>query len=117
MKLRLLDDSVRLRLSRTDVAELAANGRVEAAVNLPSGPLTYALVLGDAVGVDLVDGAVIVRVPRDAARDWAEEDEPVGLYGVDGPVTVAVEKDFHCLIPRPGVDPDDFYPNPKTPRR
>ena len=117
MKLRLLDDSVRLRLSRQDVAELAAHGRVEAAVNLPSGPLTYALVLGEAVTVDLVDGTVTVSVPRDEARDWAGADEPVGLYGEDGPVAVAVEKDFHCLIPRRGGDPEDFYPNPKTPRR
>ena len=116
MKLRLLDDSVRLRLSRTEVAALGAGRRVEAATNLPTGALTYAVIVGEELAVDLSGSNLVVTVPQDEVESWAVDDHPVGIHGTVGSVAVAVEKDFQCLIPRPGVDRDDFYPNPKTPR-
>lgn len=115
MKLRILDDALRLRLSRPEVAEFAATGCVEATTGLARTPLTYRLVAGRGFAADLADGVLTVTVPADDVTDWANGDAPVGLYG-DAGVRIAVEKDFHCLIPRDGIDPDDFYPNPKTPR-
>lgn len=116
MKLRILDDSVRLRLSRSEVLDLGAGRRVEGRTSLPSGDLVYAVEASTSLGVGLTDGHLLVTVPEVDVEAWAGGDEPVGIYGTVGSVAVAVEKDFQCLIPRPGVDRDDFYPNPKTPR-
>lgn len=120
MKLRLLDDSLRLRLTRSEVARLAATGRVDAVTALPTGSIAYRVETADRFGASLDDGRLVVTVPRQATADWAAADDPVGLYADlphrSGTLRLAVEKDFACLIPRPDADPADHYPNPKVPR-
>jgi Family of unknown function (DUF7009) len=121
MKLRVLDDSLRLRLSRAEVDLLASDGAVEAATRFPGGgELAYRLEAGDGFAASEDAGVVTITVPDDEVAAWASDETQVGLYArLDngaGMLQVIVEKDFHCLIPRPGIDPADFFPNPKTPR-
>lgn len=120
MKIRILDDSIRLRLSREDVGRLATDGLIEAATRFPTGAFRYRLVTGSDFDARFGDGVMDVVVPGAGIGDWAADDASIGLYGrVDtgaGTLSLVVEKDFHCLIPRPGIDPADFFPNPKTPR-
>jgi hypothetical protein len=121
MKLRVLDDSIRLRLDRAEVDRLAGAGVVEATTRFPGGAtLAYRLEAGDGFAATQSAGIVTITVPAGDVANWAIDDSEVGLYARldngSGELRVIVEKDFHCLIPRPGVDPADFFPNPKTPR-
>lgn len=121
MKLRVLDDSIRLRLARAEVDELAESGAIVATTRFPGGSaLSYRLEVGEGFGASQHGGVVTIMVPVADVAAWAADEELVGLYAdLDnggGALKLIVEKDFHCLIPRPGIDPADFFPNPKTPR-
>lgn len=119
MKLRIKGDSVRLRLTQTEVAALARNGRVEDRVRFGSGAsLRYCISADDrldALGASF-DGATIeVRVPAAALRQWCNNDD-VTLSGVQRQasveLSVVVEKDFACLKPREAEDESDNFPHP-----
>ena len=121
MKLRIHEDSVRLRLTRSEVSALGSDGLVESSLVLPPATtFRFRLETGDAFSVSLDDAALTVVVPESAVAGWVGTDEDVGIYGDvradDASVSVIVEKDFNTFIPRPDVDPDEYYPNPKKPR-
>lgn len=122
MKLRIRDDSVRLRLTRGEVASLVEGGRVDAEVRFGPAPgerLSYSIVLG---GTSLVarfsDGRIEVSVPEASARSWASSDvvgfEHVQEVGGGRTLRILVEKDFACLTTRPHEDDADAFPNPKA---
>jgi hypothetical protein len=120
MKLRLRGDSVRLRLTQTEVAALADKGVVEEAVGFGGGhELTYAIIFGGStVGAKLSGSRIEISLPADVARAWASNDA-VGLEGAqaagDGrTLRILVEKDFACLTTRPNEDESDAFPNPKS---
>jgi hypothetical protein len=110
MKLRIRGNSIRLRLVRSEVARLAAEGRVEERIAFGAGDadgLTYALVLSpeaSAVTARLTPGAITVVLPAGVAATWAGTDEVtitaeqpgVGPQGGDV-LRILVEKDFTCL--------------------
>ncbi|RTQ46735.1 hypothetical protein EJV47_20385 [Hymenobacter gummosus] len=109
MKLRLEDDSLRLRLSTEDLAQFAQTGRVAVTVPLapgPTGRLSYALqqtpdsstAAEQALRVAYTPGALEVLVPAALAQGWLQPGE-VGLEGrldvADGQtLRIIVEKDF-----------------------
>jgi hypothetical protein len=122
MKLRIRGNTLRLRLARGEVNQLAETGEVREAVAFGSGAtdrLGYAIVAsGDAAvtSARLSGGSVEVIVPRALAREWAanetvgfEAEQPVG-GGLS--LHILVEKDFACLTPRKGEDDTDAFPNP-----
>lgn len=110
MKLRIRGNSIRLRLVRSEVARLAAEGRVEERVVFGAGDgdgLTYALVASPeatVVAARLSAGAITVMLPARIAESWAGTDEVtiaaeqpgVGPDGGDV-LRILVEKDFTCL--------------------
>lgn len=106
--------SIRLRLGRTEVTELARTGRVVDGATFPDGTrFGYALELdpsGTAMTAAFADGVIVVRLPRAQGLAWCEG-EDVGVEGNDGDVAILVERDFACLKPR-GEDEGDLYPNP-----
>jgi hypothetical protein len=116
MKLRIRGDSVRLRLTRSEVARLADGATVEEATHFPGGTvLRYALLSragAASVGAGFAAGLLTVEVPEHAARHWAttETVEIRAEVPFDGGVlTVLVEKDFPCLTTRPGEDDSDAF--------
>jgi hypothetical protein len=113
MKLRLHAGSLRLRLSQSEVAQLASTGKVEDSVEFsPGSRLLYALETGSAPELTATfDNANIrVTVPAPAAKRWTDSDE-TGIQALTGKLKVLIEKDFQCLHrePEPGEDP---FPNP-----
>ena len=115
MKLRIQGNAIRYRLNRREVEEFARSGRVEAAVEFPTGPLRYTLESDSRVCAPEAvyePGRILIRVPADAGREWAAGDE-VALRGPSGGgLEILVEKDFQCLHKgEEGRDPD-AYPNP-----
>ncbi len=117
MKLRCQSNSVRLRLKRGEVAQLADTGRIEEAIAFPQAVLRYVIEALDlaAPRATFHEGTVTVGLPREMVHRWAagdaisiEEDQP--LPG-GGTLRILVEKDFACLD---GSDAEnaDTFPNP-----
>jgi len=122
MKLRILDDSIRLRLTQSEVAEIGDRRRVEGRTRFPGGDeLCYALVAAqvDAPTASFEAGQVTVTVPIADALDWARSDR-VGIeshLSLDhGELRVLIEKDFRCLAPRDGEDQSDAFAHPDAAR-
>lgn len=118
MKLRLRGDFLRLRLSRSEVAELLRLGALEEATAF--GPtaaqrLVYAVRVSDDVrepAASFADNRITVTLPGACTRTWAGS-ATVGLYAeAKHGLRIAVEKDFKCLEPRPLEDDSDAFDHP-----
>jgi hypothetical protein len=113
-------DSLRLRLTRGEVQQLAEVGRVEERVHISThGVLVYRVRRAPAVaalGATFENGVIEIQVPEGVAREWCES-ELVTLDAVqhDGATDlhIVVEKDFACLAPRSDEDEADNFPHPK----
>jgi len=113
MKLRIEDDTLRLRLSPGELDEFAHQGHVEGVVHFGLGPkqrLTYALERGsepaqtlpeaEPVQVHYEPGALTVLVPFALAKTWLETDQNgfshvLQLSG-NQYLRILVEKDLNC---------------------
>lgn len=105
MKLRIEDNSLRLRLSEAEIHQFAEAGRVTAV--LPLGPtdtdvLTYALerVETEHFRVTYGAGAITVKVPATLAEQWISTDQN-GLSATllltdTQSLKVLIEKDLDC---------------------
>jgi hypothetical protein len=115
MKLRLQGNSVRLRLTRSEVERLRETGLVEESVDFGAGEalayrLQSRLQLGPVVAA-FGQGIMTVSVSKEDAQAWAGSDE-VGLYAQSGPLAISIEKDFRCLTRRLDEQEPDAYPHP-----
>ncbi|MEK6247473.1 MAG: hypothetical protein N2C12_04790 [Planctomycetales bacterium] len=122
MKLRIRDNSIRLRLTRGEVDSLRADGLVKARTEFPAGhEFGYELESSPASvqpDASFSDRVITVRVPEAMALAWALT-EQVSMEGEQflddgGKLTILVEKDFTCLAPREGEDESDMFPNPQA---
>lgn len=119
MKLRIQDNSIRLRLTRSEVDGLSANGSVSATVCFPDGAkLEYSVETSALTGqprARFSSDRLVVQIPQDIVRQWAVTEE-VSITGSqpleDGALSILVEKDFACLTPREGEDDADMFPHP-----
>lgn len=112
MKLRILDDAIRLRLDRSEVDAIGAGDPVIACTRFPDGTtFGYELHPGETTGASFADGIMKVIVARDEADRWASDDTAVSIRGVQG---LLIEKDFECLDPREGESQANRFPNPKA---
>jgi hypothetical protein len=118
MKLRIKGNSLRLRVSRSELARFQAEGRIEETIHFSADPeatLTYTLesALGPSpVTVRYGSRELTVILSQDRARIWEAQSE-VGVYanldlGPAGSLEVAVEKDFACLDRRDDDNADTF---------
>ncbi len=116
MKLRIRGNSLRLRLLKKEVRELAERGVVSESIEFGAGQtLTYSLEA--LAGIDRLcasfEGSRLrVFVPEATARAWADSD--VISLVEEGGLKILVEKDFTCLNPRSvwQEDQSDNYANP-----
>jgi len=111
MKLRLEDNTLRLRLSAEEVAAFAQTGRLLTTVPLapgPDGAFTYALqrtpddstAAAAGLRVAYTPGSLTVLVPDTVAQHWVTTEE-IGLSAqitmADVPdLRILVEKDLGC---------------------
>jgi hypothetical protein len=122
MKLRIRANSIRLRVTRPELEQLASTGRVAERVPFPAGTeLRYELVVdpqGRLLTADYRSNAVRVMIPAQEFRQWQREDQ-VSLRATQptggAELTILVEKDFPCLTPREGEDDSTAFPHPAGP--
>ena len=120
MKLRIRDDSIRLRLERGEVDALANDGVVAARTHFGNGcEFRYRIEsrsdISDA-GASFADATLAVHLPAAAVAAWAGS-EQVSIRarqaaGRGSELAILVEKDFACLAPRPDEDESDMFPHP-----
>ncbi|AWW31418.1 hypothetical protein DN752_15530 [Echinicola strongylocentroti] len=124
MKLRINNNSIRLRLSQSEVQEVASGNSVTEHLYLGSSEMgmQYSLILDastDDVEAFFEDGHLKVILPEELALDWASTDEisirHVQHQGKTHENILLIEKDFQCLHKRPDEDESDNFPNPKSP--
>ena len=121
MKLRIRDNSVRLRLTRGEVDQLRDDGLVRARTEFPGGREFQYVVESSPASVTpaafLSECVITVRLPETTVLAWANS-EQVSISGEqlvnDDKLTILVEKDFACLAPREGEDESDMYPHPQA---
>ena len=113
MKLRFHADSLRLRLSQSEVTQLAQTGSVEETVTFsPGHSLSYTLEKTGTVHsitVSFDADRIRVALPTATATHWIESDE-IGIEAATPTLKVLVEKDFQCLHRVAGDE--DAFPNP-----
>jgi len=123
VKLRLLDDSIRLRMSRSDVAAAGKGNAVQAQTRFPDGrAFTYVLepsAEGAMADAAYTDGRMVVRLPRSDIAAWANDDTAVALRSeIDlssgESLKLLIEKDFQCLSHRHDEDQSDLFLNPES---
>ncbi len=123
MKLRIKGNSLRLRVTRSELEMLLQTGRIEDSICFTEdgqSRLTYALEHGpfvDEVTLQFTPPEISVILPSVQAKTWGNSDQ-TGIYatvtlGSRGLLEIAVEKDFACLD-RSDSDNSDSFPNPHT---
>ena len=122
MKLRIRDNSIRIRLTQTEVDQLSKQGLVSATTAFPGGGrFGYALESSPAsvtAEAFFAASTITVRVPESDVLAWSSSSQ-VSMSGSlqldDGQtLELLVEKDFACLAPREGEDESDMFPHPSA---
>jgi hypothetical protein len=121
MKLRIRGNSVRLRVSQSELEQIVGQGFAGDRVQFGgAATLSYCVevVPDEPLAADFADGEIRLRVPRRRVRSWAQPGE-VSIRGeqplADGAaLKILIEKDFSCLAPREGEDETDLFPNPRA---
>jgi len=117
MKLRIRGNTLRLRITRSELARLAEGGALAEATSFPGDVrLGYELRAGADVarlGARFAGGVVSVELPLAATQAWAAADDQVEISGTlpvaDGVLAILVEKDFPCATARPGEESGDTF--------
>ena len=121
MKLRIRDNSIRLRLTRGEVESISTDGLVSASVPF-SGGVKFDYVLESSPAcvkpVAMFSNNVLsVRLPEKDVIEWAGTEavsiSAEQLLDDGGQLNLLVEKDFACLAPREGENESDMYPHPE----
>jgi hypothetical protein len=121
MKLRIKGNSLRLRVTPSDIEQLLRDGAIQEHVQFTANPkdrLTYEVISSPSEPTATVayrSGNITVTLPELHLKTWAGSDD-VGVYTDialgDGQVlSVAIEKDFACLD-LSDAENEDTFPNP-----
>ena len=122
MKLRIRDNSIRLRLTHGEVDTLRDKGMVEACTDFPGGRTLRYLVESSPASVNpaafFSENEITIRLPETTVLAWAST-EQVSIQGEQmldegGTLKILVEKDFVCLTGRDDEDESDMYPHPEA---
>jgi hypothetical protein len=115
VKLRIQGNSVRLRLTQKEVAQVREQGHVESSVNFsPGQELVYRLegsLHAKSFTVTFDGQAIRATVPAHVMTEWAESDQVSVEAQSRAGVHLLIEKDFRCLHGR-GERDRDAYANP-----
>lgn len=118
MKIRILNNSVRLRLTKTDIASLKEENFVEGRTHFAANVLTYRLQVSEAwqtlsavyenntihIYISPALAEELINTDRIGVEDSQVIDEANALF-------ILVEKDFQCLD-HSREDQSDMYINP-----
>lgn len=118
MKIRIRGNSLRYRLTKTEVETFCATGLYTETTDFNTQKFTYELRAKKnlvELQADFIDRTITVWVPEKETSNWAESSK-VGFknefkLNTGKTISLLVEKDFVCLDER-DEDESDNYPNP-----
>ncbi len=118
MKLRIKGNTIRFRLTKSEVAYFSEKKLIQESTNLGLKDFSYGLKVSEEaqkIGAEYVNDAIIVTIPTALAKSWTDTNQ-VGLSEEmqvqDGKkLFILIEKDFKCLD-EVSEDQSDNYPNP-----
>ena len=115
MKIRIKGNSIRYRMSKSDIDQLAERGMVSEKVDFPGRSFVYELVTndGETMTAAYQDNTIRVYIPASMSNEL-QDPERIGQQGDDGNISILVEKDFVCLD-NTIEDQSDFFPHPGMP--
>ena len=116
MKLRIKGNTIRFRLTQTEI-DTIASGAVEDKTQFPGGnALVYKIQTGHAFTAEFTERTVLITAPFQVIKEWATSDKVSIEKSIElengTKLEVSLEKDFKCLTERPKEDESDMYPNP-----
>ncbi len=121
MKIRILHNSIRFRLSKTELTLLIKEGRVEDIVSFgPDQTLIYRLSVHRDILIvtpSYTSGLIEISIPASFMAKFETEDF-TGIYsnypnGQESHLAIKIEKDYKCLTPR-DEDESDLFQNPAS---
>jgi hypothetical protein len=115
MKVRIQENSLRLRLTQIEVRQLHDHSRVESSIEFAPGcSLAYSLeasVDTPHVAAEFDGRGIRVTLPQEVMKSWTRSD----CVSIDAPSTTGpqllIEKDFQCLH-KPAEANPGAYPHP-----
>jgi len=124
MKLRCTTNSIRIRIRKSELTQLAKEKRIEEKIQFGKGvSLTFALAisgLSKQVAAHFLNNKLIVKLPKEIAKEWINSNQ-VGIevnYPIedDQHLHILIEKDFPCLDREEEDKSDTFWElAPETP--
>lgn len=123
MKIRLVENSIRLRLLHSEVNQLREVGNVSETLTLgvkPTEQFIYALRISEDiknVHAQMLNNHIEIFLPVAEAEFWMNNESEVGIYAVqsiseDLNLEITIEKDFACPTRSADLDDNDAFPNP-----
>lgn len=116
MKIRISGNSIRLRLTQTEVVQFVITGKVNSTCQIGNNLLTYSIIQEetDFIFAQMSGQSITICVPLELAKHW-DTDDRVGFDTIDkNGLYILIEKDFQCLKPRSHEDESDNFPNPQS---
>jgi hypothetical protein len=112
MKIRIKGNSLRYRLTKTDVENFDRDGYLEETSHFGTQTFKYALQRStrDALSANFCNNTITMYMPAAMALEWTSTDR-VGYENNSSQMYLLIEKDFKCLD-NVAEDQSDNYPNP-----
>ena len=112
MKIRIKNNGLRYRLTRSEVDAFARDGLFKETLQIGDDVLTYILqrTAEEVLSASFKNNIITMLVPEKMADEWTGTDK-VGLEHKTNDLHLLVEKDFTCLD-NVNEDQSDNYPNP-----
>ena len=120
MKLRIKGNSIRFRLTQSEVKIVEQTGLVKDQIKF-SNSISLEYEIKAATGLEYLEATysenkITLKVNESLIRDWAHSDQVTISSSLDlsssENLTILIEKDFKCLSPR-DEDESDMFPHPK----
>ncbi|MFK5972399.1 MAG: hypothetical protein QM485_03880 [Flavobacteriaceae bacterium] len=123
MKIRIKGNSIRYRLTKTEVATFCKTGYVEESTQFSDSSFTYAVKAKDDIEhleAAFDSGSITLFVPKKESTNWVNSNRVGFQHNLfsddDSSLSLLLEKDFSCLD-NTIEDQSDNYPNPLADRK
>lgn len=118
MKIRIKGNSVRFRLSKSEVDQFGRDGFYTEVTQFPNAKMEYGIVTRhdiSTIQAEFNDKGIFMLIPQHIADEWVATqrvgfDANMPLSGSES-LYLLLEKDFQCLDATT-EDQSDMYPNP-----
>ena len=119
MKIRIRGNSVRFRLTKSEVAQLCQEKFIAEETNFSNLNFSYAVKVSDSknLEVNFSNNQILLQIPEKLLQGWDTNSKVGFSHSVPSSnnkiIDLLLEKDFTCLEDR-GEDESNNYPNPKS---